>query len=156
MFDAPVDAWYVWVAASLVSVGLVGIALELPSSPPPDADAAAAAVDRVAASEYDASVTYEHDADEVRLGAKHLSFRNDGGTARASVAFGEMTPVGGDPRLRAVLHGDRPSTHFYHWTHFEFVARGERGEPAEWRSSDGQLTARTVTWGGARVTLVDA
>lgn len=45
--EAPADAWYVWVDASILTVALAGIALSLPSQPPSDAQAAANTIDSV-------------------------------------------------------------------------------------------------------------
>nr|WP_225333604.1 hypothetical protein [Halomicrobium urmianum] len=49
MFDVPVDAWYVWLGVAAASVTALGTVAALPSGTPPDAAAAADAIDRVAA-----------------------------------------------------------------------------------------------------------
>lgn len=158
MFDAPADAWYVWLGVAIVSVAVTGIALELPSEPPPDATAAANAVDRSAGSTYDATATYDHGAAEVRFDDRGLSLRNAGGAAHASVAFGPITPVTVDDDLAAVLNGEAPKDRFRNPKSFADAAEhaqigaNDRG----WRSASGTLRVRTVTWGDVRVTLVDA
>lgn len=160
MFDAPADAWYVWLGVALASVAVAGVALELPSTPPPDANAAANAIDRVAASPYPASATYEHDADEVRIDERRISLRNEAGTAHASVATGDLVPVRGNHLLEQVLHGTHPSVAF-HGQFDQFkdaveAARAEARENPEWRPANGRLLVRTVRWGEYDVVLVDA
>ncbi|AHG00753.1 hypothetical protein HALLA_05955 [Halostagnicola larsenii XH-48] len=46
--EAPADAWYVWLALSIVSIAIVGIVLGLPTGPPPDANEAANTIERTA------------------------------------------------------------------------------------------------------------
>ena len=37
MFEAPLDAWYVWLGLAAVSATAVGVVAGLPAAPPPDA-----------------------------------------------------------------------------------------------------------------------
>lgn len=104
-FEAPVDAWYVWIAVGIVSIAIAGVAIGLPSGPPPDANQAANTVDGVTGSSYEASGSYEHDADEVRIDGKQISMRNEHGTSHASLAFGTMVPVMDHEAPASVAYG---------------------------------------------------
>lgn len=170
-FEAPVDAWYVWIAVSLVSVAVAGIAIGLPSGPPPDANRAANAVDGVTGSSYEANGSYEHDADEVRIDGKRISMRNEHGTSHASIAYGTVVPVMDDEDLETVAAGGAVAGQFD--GEYEVVRRsasrtdpgeytntGSGGEflkqltiagpdnDGEWRTADGEVHVRTVSLGG--------
>lgn len=170
-FEAPVDAWYVWVGVALVSVALTGIVLSLPTQPAPDADRAANTADRVAGSTQRAAGSYEHDADEVKLGTKTISMRNDAGTSHASIAFGSLTPIHAiedDQRRRAlarILHGENPSrvlneTGISDEAELAAGARVARArideEGAEWRPAGGTLHIRKLSLDGQEVVLAEA
>lgn len=170
--EAPVDAWYVWFGVAVASVAIAGIALSLPSQPPPDASGAANTIDRVAGSTQVADATIDHDADEIRLDTTRLSMRNDGGTAHAAVAFGPLTPVAavedGTMReaLRAILRGAPPSS-VLDRSAFESLDEGDLHTAAatarterldstpEWRPSD-ELHVRTLELDGEKVVLIGA
>jgi hypothetical protein len=165
-FESPVDAWYVWAGVALGSVLVAGLALGLPDQPPPDANRAANTVDGVSTATYDASATYEHDADEVKIGTKTISMRNDGGTDHASVAFGTMTPVHAienETRYRTVLRimrGESPDAvlnetdKLLRWAQEAHAAIDGKG--ASWKQADGQLRIRRVTVEGDELLLVAA
>lgn len=182
-FEAPVDAWYVWLGVAAVSVALAGVVLSLPSQPPPDAVEAANTIDRVAASTYTADASYEHDAAEVRIGVSRVSMRNDGGTDHASVAFGPLTPlaaaasIDGTERpdaaeeyaaLEAVLHGEHPSAvveefdgvddeaQLYDATAEARAAVETDDELLEWVPATGTLHVRRIELDGEVVVLVTA
>lgn len=150
-WEAPADAWYVWIGAAAVTVALAGIVVGLPQQPPPDATQAANTVDRVAGSSMGAEGTYEHDADEVRLGLEELSMRNDGGTAHGSVSYGAMAPVNGSDDLEAVLFGGHPAQE-YNGTNWaaafhDDVQRAERDAlDAEWQAASGVLRVKAVEY----------
>lgn len=158
--EVPADGWYTFVGVALVSVAVAGVALGLPSTVPPDANAAANTIDEVSGSTYNASGSYEHDADEVRIDGKQIELRNDGGTAQASLAFGMMVWVRGDEDLGDVLRGTDPGERYDDLDEFGAAARDkaddiETNRP-EWRPARGTLRVRTIVWGDERVTLVDA
>lgn len=111
-WEAPVDAWYVWIGAAIVTVALAGIVLALPQQPPPDATRAANTIDRVAGSSMGAEGTYDHDAEMVQIGVHEISMRNDGGTSHATVTYGPMAPVNGSDDLEAILYGGHPSEEY--------------------------------------------
>lgn len=158
-WEAPVDAWYVWFGVGIVSLAFAGIALSVSAVPPPDAAAAANTIDETAASRYGATATYEHDADRFWAGPKEFALRNDGGTSRATVAFGTITLARHDGSLSAILHGDDPRDHFDSPAEFEATAESVQGrmldERGTWREPTGVLRVRTVTWRNVRVTLVN-
>lgn len=156
MFDVPADAWYVWFGLAVASVAVFGVAAQLPTQPPPDASAAANAVDVVAASPHPASITYPLTATEVRLGPERLALRTEGATARASFAFGPVTPVREGTLLWEVLRGARPAHVFESPDAFERAGDSARERPAEWRDASDHLRARKVSWEGVDVTLVEA
>lgn len=168
--ETPADAWYVWVGVAIVSVGVAGIALGLPSQPPPDANEAANAIDRVAASQYGASASFDHDAEAVRIGPKQIALRNDGGTAHASIAVGSMTPVfetegrlyragsalvDGEPVPQVVADSSFESERALREAFEQSRQRLDR-EGANWRAAEGNLRVRAVRLDGETVVLVDA
>lgn len=170
--EAPVDAWYVWFGVAVASVALAGVALSLPSQPPPDAAEAANAIDRVAGSTQVAETSIEHDADEVRVDTTRLSMRNGGETAHASVVFGPLTPVAAvddettREALLAILQGtppstvlDRPAFTALNESELRIAAADARAErrsgTPEWRPSD-ELHVRKLELDGEEVVLVGA
>lgn len=148
---APADAWYVWVGVSLLTVGLAGTALSLPSQPPPDAQRAANAIDQVAASQLGGTATYDHDAEMVRFDPQAISLRNDAGTQHATISFGRLAPVGDNGDLEAVLSGGEPTDPYSgpdEWTafHDDVTAAQDRTEDPTWRLADGTLRVRVVVY----------
>lgn len=104
-WEAPADAWYVWVAVTIISLAMAGIVLGLPTGPTPDADRAANAIEETSGSSYEAATTYEHDADAVRIDGKTIELKNDHGTDRASINYGQVIVVNGDDRLENLTYG---------------------------------------------------
>ena len=173
-FEAPVDAWYVWVGVAVVSVALVGVVLSLPTQAPPDADRAANTIDRVGGSTYQAEANYEHDADEVRVTTGQISMRNDGGTDHASTRFESVTPIhtvtdavedADEVRdaLEQVLHGTNPdevvnATDVETHELVEAVSKTSEyvaSDSADWQPATGALVVRQVRVGNETVVLVD-
>ncbi|MFW6017322.1 MAG: DUF7283 family protein [Halapricum sp.] len=170
--EAPADGWYVWMGVALVSVATMGVALGLPSGPPPDANAAANAIDRVAGSAYEGDASYEHDARFYWVDGERIAMKNDDGVAKATLAYGPAVPVEEDTKLEAMLHGrditDEYSPQWhptrksereqFHEDVEDAIARVDSADP-EWRGADGRLDVRVVdyTWGGEqhRAVLVD-
>lgn len=158
--DAPMDAWYVWVGVALVSIGLVAFAVGLPSQPPPDAGRAAAAIDRVGASEYDAATSLDHGGEAVRVSPERIALRNSGGTDRATLSFGPVLPrealaLNSSQRtvLDGVLAGERPLPGSLHDTISDALGSLDTVS-GEWRPTTDPLRARSVRVDGQRVVLV--
>lgn len=154
MFDAPIEDWYVWLGVATVSVAVLGVVVGFPASAPPRAAAVADAVDRVATSPDGATATYEVRAEAIEIDRRRIRLRGDGGTARASVAFGPMTPAAGDERLKRVLAGERPGSVFDSPDAFGDAAANARDRSAEWRTAPQTLRVRRVSWEGIDVVLV--
>ena len=160
-FEAPVDALYVWIGVALVSIGLMGFAVSVPSEPPPDADRTAAALDRVAAGGPDAATAIEHGATEVRLDAERVELRNDAGSDAARLSHGRLLPLAavdadGTERheLEAVLEDGRALDRTLEMLLADVVAELETAT-GDWQPTDGELRARAVTVNESRVVLVD-
>lgn len=154
MFDAPVDAWYLWLGVAATSVVVLGVAVALPTATSPDAVAAADAVDAVAASPHEARVQRPLRADEMKLGPYRLALRGAGGTAHASFAYGPVTPVRRGTRLEAVLDGRPPERVFETPEAFRRAIVAARSRTPEWHPTGGTVTARRVSWEGVDATLV--
>jgi hypothetical protein len=154
MFEAPLDAWYVWIGLAAVSGATLGVAGGLPSAVPPDADGSARTVDSVAASDH--AAVEEHplsNAKTVRVGTDSVSLRGPGGTAHAAFGYGPVTPVSSDSKLDAVLHGEPPGAVFVTPSAFEHAARKARESEPHWKETD-RLLVRRVNWEGTDVVLV--
>jgi hypothetical protein len=153
MFEVPVDALYACLGVATVSIAVFGVVVALPTAPPPDATAAADAVDRVAVGPPDAHATAPVDAQQYRLGPHQLSLRNAGGTASATLAYGPVTPVLEDDRLELLLYGHGPATVFESPSAFQRAVEAAQSR-SEWRTAPERIEARRVQWGETSVTLV--
>ncbi|RKD97463.1 DUF7283 family protein [Halopiger aswanensis] len=153
--ETPADAWYTYVAVSLVSVALAGLALGVATGPPPDAPAAANAIEGATGSEYAASATYEHDADRVTIDRQTITMQNEHGTAHSSFSYGVVVPVNGNERLENITDGRSIEAEYD-----EALRDGDRHAFAEFTRdvetaydehtgeairADGELRARKVT-----------
>lgn len=154
MFDAPLDAWYIWLGVAVTAAALLGVALALPAGVPPDAGRVASAVDRVAASPHAAVATVSLDAEALRLGPAGLALRNRAGTAHASLRHGPVRWAGEGTALGSVLAGARPAAVFRRLAEFLRALADAREASGSWQSVDGTLRMRHVVWGGTDVTLV--
>jgi hypothetical protein len=153
--EAPVDAWYVWLAVSIISAAVAGIALGLPTGPPPDTNRAVNTIERTAGSSYDASATYDHDATEIKFDGRTIAMRNEHGTSRASLSYGHVVPVMGHERLENLSEGrpfeaeydaelDETETNALE-VFLEDVEDAYADNSGQWRSADDQLRVRTVS-----------
>lgn len=104
-WETPADAWYVYVGVSVVSVAVAGVALGLPTGPPPDANQAANTIERVAGSSTEGSATWTTDAETIAIDGPTIELANEHGTSRASLEYGVVVPVHDSERLRAIAHG---------------------------------------------------
>lgn len=153
MFEVPVDALYAWLGVATVSIAVLGVVVALPTTAPPDATAAADAIDRVAVGPPSAHDTVGIDAKEFRLGPHQLSLRNDGGTASVAFAYGPVTPVLDDDRLELLLYGHAPATVFETRAAFGRAVEAAQSR-SEWRAAPNEIEIRRVQWGETSVTLV--
>jgi hypothetical protein len=153
MFEAPLDAWYVWLGLAAVSATAVGVAAGLPAAPPPDVDGAAETVDRIAASEHGTVAERPlPNTDAIRVGTDVLSLRGPGGTTHAPVAYGPATPAT-NGSLVDVLHGTPPERVFDSPAHLRRVAAAARDRRPAWSETD-RLIVRRIRWEGTDVVLV--
>lgn len=154
MFDAPVDAWYVWLGLAVASLAVFGSASSLPTTPPPDAAGVADTVDAVAADDYETTAEHPLSASAVRVGPHRIALRNDGGTSHAEFAFGPVTPVARGSRLERVLHGTPVDVAFDDRRAFQQAVVDARTRDPAWRETDRSLVVRRVSWEGQDATLV--
>jgi hypothetical protein len=147
MFEAPLDAWYVWIGLAVVSSAALGVASSLPPAVPPDAEGSARTVDGVAASDHAAVDTHPlSNAEAVRIGSNSISLRGPGGTAHAAFGYGPVTPVPGGSKLERVLRGEPPEAVFRAPSAFERAVGQARESEPRWKETD-RLVVRRVTWG---------
>ncbi len=154
-FEAPVDAWYVYLGVALTSMVFAGIALSLPSTPPPDAQQAANSIDGATGSEYTASATYEHDAATVTVDHETITMANDHGESHASVSYGSVVPVNGYDRLENITKGQSVDAAFeaeFNDPHqdgtaalFDEVDEANAENTGQELHANGELIARTIS-----------
>lgn len=163
MFDTAVESTYIWVGLTVVSAGLFGLALDLPTRPPPDAAPVARTIDSVASSPHEATANHPIDAEQIRLGAHRIGVRGSGGAAHATVAYGPVVPAlggdrvsgdGGTDRLRSVLRGVPPERAFATPDSFQRALNRSRTTDPSWQPAPETLTVRRVSWEGVNATLV--
>lgn len=153
--EASADAWYVWLALSILSVAITGIVLGLPTGSPPDAPEAANTIERTAGATYEANSVYEHDATALKVHGPTIALRNEHGTSRASLAYGTVVPVMGDERLENVTAGTPFETEYSDeledpdiaatTAFFEDLAAANASNSGEWVPADSELRTRTVS-----------
>lgn len=154
MFDAPLDAWYVWLGLVATSGVAITVASALPAAPPPDATGAATVVDSTAASEHPSTGSHPLSATEaIRVGTDTLSLRGPGGTEHAALGYGPITPAVDDDRLRDVLRGEPPARVFASPAAFERSLVAARAADHSWYDTD-RLVVRRVSWEGVDAVLV--
>ena len=154
MFEAPIDAWYVWIGLAVVSSTVFGVVSALPAAQPPDASETARVIDGVAASEYDAVGNHPlSNVDEIRIGTNSISVRNAGGTDHAGFGYDHVTPVREGSPLKPVLNGKPPYRVFDSLTAFERALMQARTEEPDWEYAD-ELTVRRVSWEGVNAVIV--
>jgi len=156
MFDVPVESTYVWVALVLVSATVLGLAVRVPTAPPPDATAVARTVDAVASSPYEATAKQPLDADRIQLGSERVGLRTDAGASHAAFAYDRVVPASGSESLGRVLRGQPPERAFDTQTAFAAALKRARTRNASWEPAPARLLVRRVSWGGVSATLVGA
>jgi hypothetical protein len=154
MIGPPTDSPALHAGLVVAAAAFVAVAGTLPAQPAPDAAGVADTVDAVAAGDAPAGATHEHGADRVRVRAHGIAMRNEGGTARATFAFGPVVPVVDGP-LRQVLDSESPRAVFQNADAFRDVVEAARERDPIWVGSE-DVTVMEVSWDGHRVTLVGA
>lgn len=105
-WEAPVDAWYVFLAVSIVSVAIAAVVLGLPTGPPPDSNQAANAIESVASSPTETSATWEYESETVTIDGPTIEMENEHGTSHASADYGAVVvPVNDSERLENIARG---------------------------------------------------
>jgi hypothetical protein len=153
MFDAPLDAWYVWLGLSAASVAVFGVVVSLPVAPVPDAPAVADTIDRVSVTEYDTTASRTLDADAVSIDPRRIGLRNDAGTTHATLAY-PVVPVETGSRIAPLLRGAPPAAVFDSPTAFERAATRATQRDSTWTPANARLVVRHLSWGSVDVTLV--
>lgn len=156
-WEAPADAWYIWLGVSLVSIAIAGVVLGFPTGAPPDADQVANDVDRVNGNPYEASAVDSYDAEEVRLKEGIvIETKNEHGTDRATLAYDPIVVVRDDhERLYNVTVGTDVDEEFDDEfateshddaiaTVLERVVETADETESEWQHASGELTVRKV------------
>lgn len=154
MDEAPMDAWIVYVGVATVGTAVLGVAFGFSPIPPPDASAAANTIDSAGGTTVGGTATYEHDAESFWLDRQQIALQNEGGSTKATVAFGTMTGVYYDDseRLADVLYGTPIDTVFEDASDPEqaFLATVGRAqlqaadESGDWKPAQGELRAKQI------------
>lgn len=165
-FEAPVDGIYVWLGVALASTLVAGVALSLPTQPPPDAGKVANTVDDVHTSRYAATATIEHEATAVKVGLKSIAMRNDGGVTHATISTGTMTPIASvenesrAEKLARILAGNPPrqvldgnvTRTLADWQ--DDIQRRLEDNSSRWRERDSPLRVRLIPLDSGIILLV--
>jgi hypothetical protein len=153
VFDAPLDAVYVWIALGAVSLVVAGTVFALPTASPAAAAAVADAVDSVAASTAEARDEVYVSSGRLRIRPHGLTLRTDGGRAHAQFRYGPVVPAE-DGRLRRVLAGRPVAAVFEDSEAFQRAVGRARERAGFWQEAPIELRISRVSWGGVDATLV--
>jgi len=104
-WEAPVDAWSVWLAVALVSIAVAGVVLSFPTGPPPDANQAANAIERT--TEVYTTPVRRTTTTPTKSNSSEPPSRCETNTGRHTrVSPTERSsPCWGDDRLERIAHG---------------------------------------------------
>lgn len=152
MFETHVDTLYLWVGLGTVSVAVLGVAVGLPTTAPPDATETAATIDSVTTSPVGSVAHRRLIAAEWVLTSREIRLRNDGGSATARL-IRSVVPARTD-RLQAVVNGERPQAVYDSPDALRQDTRRARTADNGWRPAPDRLTVRHVAWRGTDVTVV--
>lgn len=155
MLGPPIDAWYVWIGVSMVSLAVLGVAVVATPEPPSTATAAAETIEEVAASRAPASATHPIDADRVRVGEYRLVTEGDT-VETATIDHGRMTPAQRETQLRRVAMGASPTDVFESVQAFADAVEEARETQRLVEPAGDELIVRKVDHGGDDVVLVTA
>jgi hypothetical protein len=154
MFDVPIDTVTLWAGLGAVSVAVLTIVTQAPTTTAPDATAVAATIDEVTTSPAGSVERRPLRAQSWSLADGQFGLRNEAGTSHAALHRGAVAARGRP--LEPVLDGRRPDAVFSSPAVFRRAidrAR-QRHRNASWWSTPDQLTVRHVSWGDVDVTLV--
>ncbi|GAB3686206.1 hypothetical protein GCM10028857_17910 [Salinarchaeum chitinilyticum] len=155
MLGPPIDAWYVWIGVSMVSLAVLGVAVVATPEPPSTATAAAETIEEVAASRVPASATHPIDADRIRVGEYRLVIEGDT-VETATIDHGRMTPAQRDTKLRRVAMGASPADVFESVEAFADAIEAAREAQRIVEPVGDELIVRKCSYGGENVLLVTA
>lgn len=154
MFDAPIDAWYVWLGVAAASLVVAGVALSAHTTPAPATGSVADTVDATAAEPYGATGVHPIRADAVWLSTHQITLERDDATASAAFEAGPVTPVTPETDLWKVLTGAPPEQVFDSPDAFhDAIEQAQAREPA-WRTPTNRLVVRSLVWDDVETTLV--
>ncbi|WP_248518189.1 DUF7283 family protein [Salinarchaeum laminariae] len=155
MLGPPIDAWYVWIGVSMVSLAVLGVAVAVTPEPPSRATPAAETIEEVAASRAPASATYPIDADRVLVSEYRLVIEGEDREA-VTIDHGRMTPAERGTDLRRVALGASPNELFESTATFAEAIETARDERRRIEPAGDRLIVRKLSYGGTDVTLVTA
>lgn len=159
MLGPPIDAWYVWLGVSLVSLAVLGVAVVATPEPPSNANDAAETIERAASSRPPATATHAIDADRVRIRESRIVLEG-AETERATIDHGRMVPAQRGSDLRRVALGAAPGDVFEEKGAFaaavETAIESASTEGVVIEPAGDRLIVRTIAYGGQHVVLVTA
>jgi len=153
-WEAPADAWYIFLAVSIISVALAGVVLGLPTGATPDSNQAANTIDSVSGGSPTVTGSYEHDAEMVKIDGNTIVMKNEHGESRETLRYGGVVVVNGFDRLENIAYGSSFEAEFEDeiddpftdagTEFFEQVSEADDQNAGEWNTSDGELSVTTV------------
>ncbi|AGN02036.1 hypothetical protein L593_10455 [Salinarchaeum sp. Harcht-Bsk1] len=155
MLGPPIDAWYVWIGVSLVSLAVLGVAVVATPEPLSNAEAAAETIEQVDSSRPPATATHDIDAERVRIGEYRLVLEGED-TERATIDHGRMAAAPRGTDLRRVALGASPESVFASEWAFGEAVEAARSEQRIVEPAGDRLVVRKVSYGGSNVLLVTA
>jgi len=154
MLGPPVDAWYAFIALSIVSTVIAGISFDLSAAAAPSATPAAETVDAVAAGPAPSIGHHPLAADRVRIESTRIVVDRGGTIDTARYRFGPVVPVIPGTPLATVLNGAPPEHVFDSEAKFDRALGQAQAHESRWQDVDAGLTIRAVAWNEANATLV--
>ncbi|QZA88816.1 hypothetical protein K0C01_01220 [Salinarchaeum sp. IM2453] len=154
MHGPPIQAWYVFVAVSLVSIAIVGVAIEVTPTSKPQAQSVAETIDSVAASPPPTTGKHQTDAESMRVTPRSVELQKNGKRAYATFQISTVTPTVHNATLQKVLQGVPPSQVYETETAFANATREAQLQNSTWQPLNEEVTIRSVSWGETDATLV--
>ncbi|MFP4218641.1 MAG: hypothetical protein ACLFR6_07380 [Salinarchaeum sp.] len=154
MLGPPVDAWYAFIALSIVSTVIAGVSFDLSAAAAPSATPAAETVDAVAAGPAPSIGHHPLAADRVRIESTRIAVDRGGTIDTARYRFGPVVPVIPGTPLATVLNGAPPEHVFDSEAKFDRALGQAQAHESRWQDVDAGLTVRAVAWNETNATLV--